>query len=123
MEVTDKSKQAAGRGFGPSKATRYRHGRDRKNGANTSPVFLMEDFFGPIRLQPLGSNQVQHVGEQTGKREQYDVLEEVEEGHFPDLTDIFFLAKAWILACHRDWSTIDWMANYPSHSMKYRTML
>jgi hypothetical protein len=43
------------------------------------------------------------------------VLEEVEEGHFPDLTDIFFLAKAWILACHRDWSTIDQIANYPSH--------
>ena len=56
----------------------------------------------------------QHIGEQTGKREQDDVLEEVEEGHFPDLTDIFFLAKAWILACHRHRSTIDWMANYPS---------
>ncbi len=35
--------------------------------------------------------------------------------HFPDLADIFFLAKAWILARHHVWSTIDWLANYPSH--------
>jgi hypothetical protein len=58
MEVTDKSKQAAGRGFGLSKTTRYSHRRGCKTGANISPVFLMEDFFGSIRLQPLGSNQV-----------------------------------------------------------------
>jgi hypothetical protein len=58
MEVTDKSKQAAGRGFGLSKATRYSHRRGHKTRSSTSPVFLMEDFFGSIRLRTLGSNQV-----------------------------------------------------------------
>jgi hypothetical protein len=75
--------------------------------------------FFPQLFQPIPVLSPQHTGEQTGKREQYDVLEEVEEGHFPNLTDIFFLAKAWILACHRHRSTIDGRRIIRHISMKY----